>query len=96
MINYTTFEEDNMIFKLESLSSWVIHSLTNLKLKHDDPIKVCFDGIKWEHIFSRCFHLYSDIGAPAYNPVSMFKALLLIYLGQAVFGKNKKVLPQSM
>jgi len=30
-----------------------------------------------------CFHLYSDTGAPAYNPVSMFKALLLIYLGQA-------------
>ena len=72
-----------MIFKAESLPSQFIHSLTDLKLRNDDPLKVWFDAIDWKPIFSRCFYLYSDTGAPAYNPVSMFKALLLIYLGQA-------------
>jgi len=72
-----------MIFKSESLPSHFIHSLTDVKLRNDDPLKIWFEAIDWNPIFSRCFHLYSDTGASAYNPVSMFKALLLIYLGQA-------------
>jgi hypothetical protein len=72
-----------MKFISESLPSQFIHSLTDIKLKNDDPLKIWFEAINWNPIFSRCFHLYSDMGAPAYNPVSMFKALLLIYLGQA-------------
>ena len=73
-----------MIFKSESLPSLFIHSLTDFKLKNDDPLKIWFDAIDWITIHDKCFHLYSDVGAPAYNPVSMFKALLLIYLGQAL------------
>lgn len=72
-----------MKFISESLPSQFIHSITDIKLKDDDPLKIWFEAIDWNPIFSRCFHLYSDMGAPAYNPVSMFKALLLIYLGQA-------------
>lgn len=72
-----------MIFKSESLPSQFIHSLTDVKLRNYDPLKIWFEAIDWNPIFSKCFHLYSDTGAPAHNPVSMFKALLLIYLGQA-------------
>lgn len=75
-----------MTFKSESIPSSFIHSLTDIKLKQNDPLKIWFDAIDWLPIFSRCFHLYSDTGAPAFNPVCMFKALLLIYLiylGQA-------------
>ena len=73
-----------MIFKSESIPSLFIHALTDIKLKNDDPLKIWFDAIEWTPIHDKCFHLYSDTGAPAYNPVSMFKALLLIYLGQAL------------
>jgi transposase len=73
-----------MIFKSESIPSLFIHALADIKLKNDDPLKIWFDAIEWTPIHDKCFHLYSDIGAPAYNPVSMFKALLLIYLGQAL------------
>jgi transposase len=73
-----------MIFKSESIPSLFIHALADIKLKNDDPLKIWFDAIEWIPIHDKCFHLYSDIGAPAYNPVSMFKALLLIYLGQAL------------
>lgn len=72
-----------MLFKSESLPSQFIHTLTEIKLKDDDPLKIWFSAIDWIPIHNKCFHLYSDIGAPAFNPVSMFKALLLIYLGQA-------------
>jgi len=72
-----------MLFKSESIPSQLIHSLTDIKLKNDDPLKIWFEAIDWKPIYEKCFHLYSDTGAPAYNPVSMFKALLLIYLGLA-------------
>lgn len=72
-----------MNFISESIFSQYIHSLTDIKLKQNDPIKICFDNIQWTPIHNKCFHLYSDIGAPDYDPISMFKALLLIYLGQA-------------
>jgi len=72
-----------MLFKDESIPSLLIHSLTDIKLKNDDPLKIWFSNIDWNPIHEKCFHLYSDTGAPAYSPISMFKALLLIYLGQA-------------
>jgi transposase len=72
-----------MSFKAESISSQIIHHLTELKLKKNDPLNIWFDAINWSFISRLCSHLYSEIGAPAYNPESMFKALLLIYLGQA-------------
>ncbi len=72
-----------MTFISESIPSQFIHYLTELKLKKNDPLKICLDSINWSFISQLCSHLYSDIGAPAYNPVSMFKSLLLIYLGQA-------------
>ena len=77
------FEEDTMIYKSESVVSQLIHSITELKIRQDDPLKIWFDAINWTFIDTLCACLYSDAGAPAYNPVSMFKALLLIYLGQA-------------
>jgi transposase len=72
-----------MAYITESIPSQFIHHLAELKLKKNDPLKIWLDAINWSFVSQLCSHLYSDIGAPAYNPVSMFKALLLIYLGQA-------------
>lgn len=62
-----------MKFKLESIVSKAIHAVTELKIKIDDPIKRWFSSINWSFISSLCANLYSSYGAPAYNPVSMFK-----------------------
>lgn len=72
-----------MTFRSESIPSQLIHELAEPKLKKNDPLKIWLDAINWNFIPHLCSHLYSDVGAPAYKPVSMFKALLLIYLGQA-------------
>jgi transposase len=72
-----------MTFISESIPSQWIHHLTELKVKKNDPLRIWFDAINWSFISELCSRLYSDTGAPAYKPVSMFKALLLIYLGQA-------------
>jgi len=40
-------EEDDMKFISESLPSQFIHSITDIKLKNDDPLKIWFEAIDW-------------------------------------------------
>ena len=53
-----------------------------LKLKPNDPIKIIFDNIDWSFIHPLVSGRYSPQGAEGYDPLSMFKAQLLIYLGE--------------
>jgi hypothetical protein len=52
----------------------------SLKLKHDDPIKVIFDNIDWSFVHVLAKDRYST-KEEGYDPISLFKAQLLIYLG---------------
>ena len=54
----------------------------SLKLKPNDPIKVIFDNIDWSFIHPLVKDKYSPQGADGYEPISLFKAQLLIYLGE--------------
>lgn len=57
---------------------------TSLKLKLNDPIKVIFDRIDWSFIHPLVKDKYSLLpqGADGYDPIALFKAQLLIYLGE--------------
>jgi transposase len=57
---------------------------TSLKLKPNDPTKVIFDHINWSFIHPLVKDKYSLLpqGAEGYDPISLFKAQLLIYLGE--------------
>lgn len=57
---------------------------TSLKLKSNDPTKVIFDRIDWSFIHPLVKDKYSLLpqGADGYDPISLFKAQLLIYLGE--------------
>jgi len=39
-----------MLFKDESIPSLLIHSLTDIKLKNDDPLRIWFSNIDWNPI----------------------------------------------
>ncbi|MGD0904613.1 MAG: hypothetical protein ABR924_16880, partial [Terracidiphilus sp.] len=54
---------------------------TALKLKPNDPTKVVFDHINWSFIHPLVKDKYSPLpqGAEGYDPISLFKAQLLIY-----------------
>ncbi len=56
----------------------------SLKLKPNDPIKVIFDNIDWSFIHPLVRDKYSGSpqGAEGYDPISLFKAQLLIYLDE--------------
>jgi transposase len=56
----------------------------SLKLKSRDPIKVIFEHIDWSFIHPLVKDKYSVLpqGAEGYDPISLFKAQLLIYLGE--------------
>jgi len=56
----------------------------SLKLKSNDPTKVIFDHIDWSFIHPLVKDKYSALpqGAEGYDPISLFKAQLLIYLGE--------------
>lgn len=54
----------------------------SLKLRPDDPTKVVFDRIDWSFIHPMVRDKYFPQGAEGYDPVSLFKAQLLIYLGE--------------
>jgi len=49
----------------------------------DDPLKVIFNSSDFSFIHSLLKDRYSKIGRQGYDPQSLFKALLLIYLGFA-------------
>ena len=52
----------------------------SLKLNPNDPTKIIFDNIDWSFVHSLAKGEYSPQGAEGYDPVSLFKAQLLIYL----------------
>ena len=54
----------------------------SLKLKPNDPTKIIFDNIDWSFIHRLVSSRYSPQGAEGYDPISLFKAQLLIYLGE--------------
>jgi transposase len=54
----------------------------SLKLKPNDPTKIIFDNIDWSFVHHLVNSKYSPHGAEGYDPVSLFKAQLLIYLGE--------------
>jgi len=54
----------------------------SLKLNRNDPIKIIFDNIDWSFIHPLVSHKYSPEGADGYDPISLFKAQLLIYLDE--------------
>jgi len=54
----------------------------SLKLKSNDPTKIIFDNINWSFIHHLASGRYSPQGAEGYDPISLFKAQLLIYLGE--------------
>jgi len=54
----------------------------SLKLKPNDPTKIIFDNIDWSFIHHLVSGRYSPQGAEGYDPISLFKAQLLIYLGE--------------
>lgn len=49
----------------------------------DDPLKVLFDSIDFSFIYDLVKERYSREGREGYDPVALFKAILLIYLGFA-------------
>jgi hypothetical protein len=65
---------------------------TSLKFKPNDPTKVIFDHTDWSFILRLVIDRYSALsqGADGYDPISMFKAQLLIYLGEA--GTERRLL----
>ncbi|MDO9066564.1 MAG: transposase [Chloroflexota bacterium] len=56
----------------------------SLKIKPDDPIKVIFENIDWSFVHLMAKDKYSSVpqGADGYDPISLFKAQLLIYTGE--------------
>jgi len=56
----------------------------SLRLSPNDPIKIIFDNIDWSFIYPLVRERYklSPQGADGYDPISLFKAQLLIYLGE--------------
>jgi transposase len=61
----------------------------SLKLKPNDPIKIIFDNIDWSFIHTLVNSKYSPKGAEGYDPIPLFKAQLLIYLGEV--SSNRKL-----
>lgn len=56
----------------------------SLKLNPNDPIKIIFDTIDWSfiHPLVKKKYKHSHQGADGYDPISLLKAQLLIYLGE--------------
>jgi len=52
------------------------------KLKASDPIKTIFDNLDWSFIHPLVRDKYSAQGADGYDPISLYKAELLIYLDE--------------
>ena len=64
------------------LISWVCYA-ASLKIKPNDPLKLIFESIHWDFIYSLTDPLYANYGVTPHDPVSLFKAQLAIYLGEA-------------
>ncbi len=53
------------------------------KISPSDPLKILFESIDFSFIYTTLKDRYSSKGRHGYDPVSLFKAILLIYLGFA-------------
>lgn len=53
------------------------------KIKKNDPLKMIFESIDWSFINPLLEGHYSSSKELVYHPISLFKAQLLIYLGEA-------------
>lgn len=53
------------------------------KIKKNDPLKIIFESIDWSFIDCLLEGRYYDKKELVYSPVSLFKAQLLIFLGEA-------------
>gem|GEM_PF-5958791 len=62
--------------------SFVDYKISSL-IPPDDPLKLLFDSVDFSFIYPLLSKLYSKEGREGYDPVSLFKAILLIYLGFA-------------
>ncbi len=53
------------------------------KIKKNDPLKMIFESIDWSFINPLIKDRYSNDKELIYSPISLFKAQLLVYLGEA-------------
>ncbi len=53
------------------------------KIKKNDPLKLIFESIEWSFISPLVKDFYPDNKGLIYSPLSLFKAQLLLYLGEA-------------
>jgi transposase len=81
-----------MLLKKDNQLSFVTYE-ASLKLSSSDPVKLIFDAIDWSFIYPLVEDKYSNTGRAGFDPVSMFKAQLLIYLGEV---KSDRSLASSL
>ena len=63
------------------------------KIKKDDPLKIIFESIDWSFIYPVIKDKYVTGRELVYDPLSLFKAQLLIWLGEA---KSNRRLAESL
>ena len=63
------------------------------KIKKDDPLKIIFESIDWSFIYPTIKDKYTTDRELVYDPVSLFRAQLLIWLGEA---KSNRKLAESL
>lgn len=63
------------------------------KIKKDDPLKIIFESIDWSFIYPIIKDKYTTNRELVYDPVSLFKAQLLIWLGEV---KSNRRLAKSL
>lgn len=63
------------------------------KIKKDDPLKIIFESIDWSFIYPIIKDKYVTGRELVYDPLSLFKAQLLIWLGEA---KSNRKLAESL
>lgn len=63
------------------------------KIKKDDPLKIIFESIDWSFIHSIIKDKYTTGRELVYDPLSLFKAQLLIWLGEV---KSNRKLAESL
>ena len=69
------------MYKAKQLSFTIYEA--RLKLSPNDPIKIIFDNVDFSFIYNLVKDKYTSKTYQGYDPVSLFKALVLIYLGEA-------------
>jgi transposase len=63
------------------------------KIKKDDPLKIIFESIDWSFIYPIIKDKYTAGRELVYDPVALFKAQLLIWLGEV---KSNRRLAKSL